>query len=364
MASKSVGSLFVNIVAKTTKFDKGMKGARSNLKTFGASVVNMGKKLLAFGSILTGVAIGGMVVFARGQLEIIDKLAKSAKALDITTEALVGIQHAAELTAGVTGDKLVVAFKRMQKTISDASVAGGGLSTAVRALKQLGLSAENLKNLAPEDQFAAIADGLKNVGAQADKARIAQDVFGRSGGALLPTLKLGSQGLRDLAEDAKALGLTFSAGEAAKVEEFNDQVTRLSGLMGGLGRGFVIRVAPAAAEAIQGMVLLAQQWNSPEVKKARERGAVAGIYDAMFGPLNRAASRLSRSIVDPIGQSISTSQGATAAGGNQRYQQPFTAAQAERWLQQDAQANQKQLTAFEKLMEEFSKEMDVKMAIP
>ena len=319
--AKSVGTLFVNLVTKTTKFDKGMKGARSKLKTFSQSVANVGKKILTFGSILTGVAIGGMAVFVRGQLESIDKLAKMAKSLDITTEGLIGLQHAAELTAGVTGDKLAVAFKRMQKTISDASVAGGGLSTAIRALKQLKLSAEDLKNLAPEKQFAAIAEGFKSIGNQADKARIAQDVFGRSGGALLPMLKLGSQGLKDMAADAESLGLMFSGEEAAKVEEFNDQMARLSKMVGGLGRGFVINVAPGAAEAIEGLVLLVQQWNKLQ-GKAKETKEWLGKQFNWTGQALGGAYRFSeRKIWDPLFQGLDFNKGPTARGANRRFMQ-------------------------------------------
>jgi len=309
MASKSVGSLFVNIVAKTTKFDKGLKDSQSKLKRFGASVVNMGKKLLAFGSIMTGVAVGGMVVFARGQLEMIDKLAKTAHALGITTEALGGLQHAAELT-GVSNDQLATALKRMEKTISDASV---GLSTAKRALAQLGLSVKDFQGLKPEQQFALIGDELNSIKEQTDKARIAQDIFGRSGIMLINTLKLGSQGLKDMAADAKALGLTFTDEEAASVERFNDQMTRLKGLIGGLGRRFVIDIAPAAAETIQALVLLAQQRKSV-VKNAKERTGINGmsISRIMFpGPIGEKISR-----VEQLGFRIAAMVGAQATGNN------------------------------------------------
>ena len=159
MAAGSVGSLFVNIVAKTSPFTKGLKSAQSRLTKFKAGVVALGKKVLMFGGIMTGVALGGMVMFARSLLTSLDTLGKTSAALGMTTAALSELEHAASIT-GVSNDQLATGLRRMEKTISDASV---GLSTAKRALGQLELTAEQLNKLKPEEQFAAIGEALKGV---------------------------------------------------------------------------------------------------------------------------------------------------------------------------------------------------------
>jgi len=63
--ARSVGSLFVNLVAKTGPFTKGLKKAQSQTKRFQKTLINLGSKVVAFGSILTGVGVAGFVMFAR-----------------------------------------------------------------------------------------------------------------------------------------------------------------------------------------------------------------------------------------------------------------------------------------------------------
>ena len=359
MAAKSVGSLFVNLVAKTTGFEKGMKKAQSNLKKFGRSVANIGRKVLTFGTVLTGVSVGGLAIFVRNQLDVIDKLAKTSHALGLTTEALGGLQHAAQIT-GVSNDQLATGLRRMEKTISDASV---GLSTAKRAIGQLGLSYLDLQNLKPEMQFAVIGDALKNVALQSDKARIAQDIFGRSGTTLINTLALGSQGLKDMAKEAKALGLTFTDKQAAQIEKFNDEMTRLKGLIGGLGRRFVIDIAPGASEAIEGLVLLVKQWNNLQGKAGEIRDRAGGWFNRQFNWTGQALgwfSDRSRRIADPLFQGIDTTQGATAQGVNRQFMQPFTREFAERLLR----SQERQTTATENMLDAFENDPWVTKALP
>ena len=57
--------------------------------------------------------------------------------------------------------------------------------------------------MSPEEQFGAIAEALQDVESQSDKARIAQDIFGRSGMKLINTLNLGKDGLAAMKQEAK-----------------------------------------------------------------------------------------------------------------------------------------------------------------
>src|SRR5690606_34764598 len=102
--------------------------------------------------------------------------AKLADRLGLTTEALAGLNHAAELS-GVSQESLSRSMEKMLNTIGEAA---GGSKTATVALGRLGLSAEQMASMSADQQLAAIADGLNSVASPAERAAAAQDIFGRS----------------------------------------------------------------------------------------------------------------------------------------------------------------------------------------
>jgi len=112
----------------------------------------------------------------------------------------------------------------MQRTIYDA---GRGLSTATDALKDLGLTADDLAGLSPEQQFKLLAERISQIEDPTRKAALAMDIFGRSGTQLLPLFASGARGIEMLQAEARRLGLTMSGEDAKAAEEFSDALDRL-----------------------------------------------------------------------------------------------------------------------------------------
>ena len=242
----------VNLVANTAKFVKGLKSAEKSTLTFKSALATVGKGMLSFGGIAAAVSAGGMASFIRSQLISIDLLGKQSANLGMTTEALSALQHAAGIM-GVESGSLNIALRRMEKSISDAGV---GMSTAVRGLGQLGLTVKDLRGLSPEKQFARMGEALSRVRLQSDKARIAQDLFGRAGVSLIKTLELGSAGLKKFAEDAKRLGGIVNGDTVASVEELNDSIRRFWMAMNGLGRSIMVNLVAPLTKALKVMTEL------------------------------------------------------------------------------------------------------------
>jgi hypothetical protein len=80
-------------------------------------------------------------------LDRIDALDEAASKIGITYNALQDLKFAAEMTGG-SFEGMVSALAKMQANIASGS--------ATEALNKLGLSAQYLKQLAPEKQFAEI----------------------------------------------------------------------------------------------------------------------------------------------------------------------------------------------------------------
>ncbi|MCH8852567.1 MAG: hypothetical protein IID41_07910, partial [Planctomycetes bacterium] len=229
------------LTARVGGFMKGMNRAAKRTRSFGRSIAKISRGMVRFGTIAAGVAVGALVLMTRNAFKTIDATAKLAFTLGLATKELTGYQFAAAIS-GVSSEQLATAFKRMSKNISDA--ADAGLSTAIRAFEDLGLSAEGLKKLSPDKQFKKIADRLAGMGDQAKKVRVALDLFGRSGLGLLKLTQDGAEGIAKLQRQAQKLGLTFNEIDAGKIEAANDAITRARSAFQGIINQLAIKLAP------------------------------------------------------------------------------------------------------------------------
>ena len=254
--SSFIGALRVGVIADTKRASQNLKAFSKQTKSFGNNAKKaFGIATKAIGGFLGIAGIGGiagLVAGLRSAADDIDKIAKTSDKLGISTEALVGMQHAAEMT-GVATDTLNMALQRMVRRVAEAAK---GTGEAKGALKELNLQAVWLNKLAPDRQFAEIADAMAKIENPADRVRLAMKLFDSEGVALVNTLALGSAGLAEMQVEADKLGLTFSRVEAEKIEKFNDAMKNLKLAFGGTMRDIVIDIAPAASEAIEALRLI------------------------------------------------------------------------------------------------------------
>lgn len=226
-----IEELAVAISARTQKFERGMKRSGKVLDGFKRRIGRLKIGLLSLGASLVGLVAGGafarMINSVSGSADAVTKFADSIGA---SVEQITGLQHAADL-AGVGAESFQKGLKDMVRRIGEAAT---GTGEAVDALNDLGLSAERLKKLRPEDQFKRIADAFGTIKNTTDQTRIAFDLFGRSGVGFLNLLRQGSRAINSQIREAKDLGITITATQGKAFERFEDAKTRFSSLLSGL----------------------------------------------------------------------------------------------------------------------------------
>lgn len=238
--ARTVGSIGISLFAKNTKFKKGMRGAEKSLRSFTvASKVMAADALMNIGSRGIGAArsIAGMTQAA---LKGIDTQAKFAKRLGMTNHALGQLEHAAELS-GNSSETMRLGLQRMTRRINEAA---HGTGEAQKALRELGIDAQWLNRLKPEQQFAVLADNFEQLGSQSDRVRLAMRLFDSEGVALVNTMKGGSAALIETAHSANKLGVALSAADASKVESANESLAKVGAIMKGLGNRIAVELAP------------------------------------------------------------------------------------------------------------------------
>lgn len=210
------GQAFIEFTAKDKKLRESMK----RIKTAMMGVV---KVATAVAAIVTAAftSVTAAAAFAASSFSKFgDEFAKAAKRLGIGADTLSELEFAAARSGASLAD-LESGFRRMFNVVGDL---GDGTSTAVRQFGKLKLTFDDLKDLAPEDQFRLISQRLRQL-SSGSRRDVIQDIFGRAGLRLLPMIE---DDIDKLIARARELGITLSREDAAAAEEFEDSILDLS----------------------------------------------------------------------------------------------------------------------------------------
>lgn len=216
------------------KTKAGFSGVTSGLKKISGAVFNMKNALLGT------VGAAGFGALIKSSINAGDELAKTADKLGVTTTALAGLRHAAELT-GVSTGTMDMAMQRFTRRAAEAAQ---GTGEAKGALQELGINAEDLVKLPLDQQMSVVADSMAGVEKQSDKVRLAMKLFDSEGVALVNTLAGGSEALEKMTSEAEQLGITLSRTDTAQMEAANDALTRLKAVFTGLTNQLARAFAP------------------------------------------------------------------------------------------------------------------------
>ncbi|MGS6174414.1 phage tail tape measure protein [Enterobacter hormaechei] len=237
MAGKSLGTLTIDLIAKTGGFVSGLNQAeRASAKWSKQVQADAASASTALAGIGAAAVTAGLAVGAAG-FQLLKSTSKQitetdrwAKSLRISTQELLAWQFAAE-KAGVSGDQMADIFKDIGDKIGDAVLNKSG--EAVDALNALGLSAEKLSKVSPDKQLLAIGESLSKIGTNAEKTTILESL-GNDLSKLLPLFDNNNQKLKQFIDLAKDYGVApdpSSIDDLVKVNQlFEDMEAQVAGL--------------------------------------------------------------------------------------------------------------------------------------
>lgn len=241
-----IGTLVAKLNMDSRDFTRGSQKAQSGMGKLQSSVTKLAGAFKLMGAAAAAAAAYGFTQLIRGSFETIDSLAKASDKLGITTEKLANLRSVATLT-GVSIGNLESGIQRLVRGISEAVT---GIGTAKPALEELGLVAEEMNRLSPDEQFFRVAKAMENVKLQGDKVRLTYQLFGRSGVDLVNTLNLGSEAIENNELRLRRLGVAVSRIDAAKIEQANDAYFRMSEAIQGVANSFAISFSPAISATL------------------------------------------------------------------------------------------------------------------
>lgn len=223
------------------KTKNAIRGVKRNFKDLGSVVSD-----LRFGLVALAGA-GGLGAVVTRTIDAQDEIGKLSQRIGASTQALSQYRFVADRT-GVSFNTLTMGFQRMTRRISEAAA---GTGEARGALQELGLSARELNQLRPEQQFEALADSIMKVKSPADQVRLAMKLFDSEGVSLIQTMQGGSEAIRGLRDRADELGLTLSQQQVKAAAEANDAMTELRASFEGMSNSLTTDLAPALTDLIE-----------------------------------------------------------------------------------------------------------------
>lgn len=228
------GEAYVRLVSDTRQYDKSMDRARQRLRDFGKEgarsvaaqsfemwrnrLSNFADGLRSMGTrmvIQASTVLGMLAAAVRQFMREGDRLDKMAARTGVDPSWLSAMDYAAQ-RAGATLEELEQALRQLAKASATAQGAN--------ALRSLGLSAGAIRRASPERAIEAVLERLALVPGASDRARLAMELFGKSGTSLVPLA--GHVG--ELVGEARSLGLVWSRKEIADASMVADTWTTLT----------------------------------------------------------------------------------------------------------------------------------------
>lgn len=199
----------------------------------------------ALAGLAGGVTLAGFAMLIKGAIDAGDEMSKLSQKAGLAAKDIAGLQLAAA-QSGLDASGLQSSLGKLNKAIADSSPAFAAMGlSAKNASGSLKGSREVLGELA--DKFASYQDG-------AAKARLAQELFGKSGADMIPLLNGGASALEEFDKKAQQLGLTLSDETQKAAEQFNDQLDLIRAGSQGLWRQLATELLPTLNDIAAAMI--------------------------------------------------------------------------------------------------------------
>lgn len=241
---KLFGSIMVDSAEANKSIAKTEKSAEGMGKKLASSVKTVTK--WAAGLTTAAAAVGAaMVASAKGVASDLDVIDKGSQRMGLTAE-------------------------RYQELAYAASLCGVDMATMEEAAKKLSEKDINLDTALKN--IMSIKDG-------ATRTQAAIDMFGESAYQLAPLLAAGTDGLREMTDEAHTLGLVMSNDAVSAGAEMNDLFSKVAASVKAAGQSVIIDLFPYIKEVLE--------WILKAVPQARETisnvaGNVIPIVKAVF----------------------------------------------------------------------------------
>lgn len=244
-----VGSIMVDSDKANESISKTEEKAGGLAQKLGGVIGTAGKVGLAIGgaAVAGGAALYGM---ANKAAESTDRIDKMSQRLGMTRESFQEWDYILSQN-GVSMDSMNTAMKSMTTAMSDLDKGG---KKGQETLAKLGITTSDLKNLKQEEVFEKAVVALQNMDEGYEKARLAQQLFGKQGQEMLPMLNQSKGSIEELKNKARDLGLVMSDDAVDAGVKFTDTMDSLKRSFGAVATQVGVSVMPIIQQLMEWVI--------------------------------------------------------------------------------------------------------------
>lgn len=246
-----MADLKVKVGLDRSAFQTGLAAMENSVSGFGTKI----------GGILAGAfsfsAIGAGVSRAIDQG---DQLQDLANRFGVAASSIQEIGNAASLSGASVED----VASAMNKLAKNAGEAVGGNQQMQQAFEKIGLSAEKLQGMSPQDLFFALSKAVAAGSLGMEDFAVAQDLAGRGAASLMETLRMGPEAIQ---ANGRAMGV-WSDETIAALSKASDAIkTFQNKITIGLGSivPFLSRAIDGYQDFVEAVTLAAQARLNPNL---------------------------------------------------------------------------------------------------
>lgn len=222
MATKSLGTLTLDLIAKTGSYVRGMTAAERASekwrKQVRRDVADVSKKLagLSVAGIAALGALTASTVRSAGEITRLSQVAGSS-----TREFQIYAAGAKAL--GIEQDKLADIFKDTSDKVGDFLQTGGGALADFfeNIAPQVGVTAEQFRNLSGPQALGLYVSSLEKANVSQNEMTFFLEAIASDATLLLPLLKNNSEGFRALGDEAERAGAILSQDTIDGAQQLN-----------------------------------------------------------------------------------------------------------------------------------------------
>ncbi len=251
MASRNLGTLTIDLVAKIGGFTQGMskaereadKSSRNIKRKLNQSAKEVGdawagiSKVLAasFAGISVASVTSKMIGIAKETANAAAEVKNLSALSNASTQDFQRMAHGAE-TVGISAEKLADIFKDVQDKAGDfAQTGGGGMADFFENIApKVGVTVDQFRRLSGPEALQLYVSSLEKANLSQQDMTFYMEAIASDSTALLPLLQDNGRAWRELGDEAQRYGVILSDEAIAAAEAYREETRKLDASMAGL----------------------------------------------------------------------------------------------------------------------------------
>lgn len=252
MASRSLGTLTLDLIAKTGGYVAGLTKAERETEKWKRSVKKQADAVKNAFGLTAGAIAGSISALTIGVVNSAREIQNLSAVANTSAEEFQKIAFGAE-KYGIAQEKVADILKDTSDKVGDfLQTSGGPLKDFFENIApQVGVTAEQFRKLSGKDALGLYVDSLEKANLSQNEMTFFMEAIASDATLLLPLLKDNAAEYERLAEKAEKFGVVISNTDLRSMQKVTEKIGEIKAAFRGLGNQVAIAALPAIEELVE-----------------------------------------------------------------------------------------------------------------